>query len=62
MHPKRRWKTDIARRLIGGAPKGRSAYMWGQPAPHVRDMSFALVESLLESRVGYVMKFHDFLL
>ena len=49
MHPRKRWRIDITKWMIGGAHRGRTASRWGQPTPHVRGSSPALVESLLES-------------
>jgi hypothetical protein len=49
MQSLRRWRTDVARRPIGGTHRGRASYVWCQPAPHVSDMAPASMEYHQES-------------
>ena len=61
IHPRRRWRTDIIKRMIGGAHRGWAMSRWGRSAPHVSGLSPASVESLLESsHVDLAVEFHDF--
>jgi hypothetical protein len=49
MHPRRRWKTDIAMRMIAGAHMGWAGCRWGRVAPHGSLCLSALAWCPLES-------------
>ena len=49
MHPRRPWRTDMTKRMTGGAHRGQAASRWGWSAAHVSGSNPASVESLLES-------------
>ena len=56
MHPRRWWRTDITKRMIGGAHRGWAASRWDRLNPHVSGSSPASVKSLLELLGGFLIK------